>query len=372
MQPAQLGAGLDTQVAEGGARDGPIQLERVPAAPGVVQRPHQLPRRPLGQRIGPHDGTELDDQLGVPPEFEIGVDAGPVHGEAEVFELGRPQRVGHAPERGPLPQRERLGEQRGRDLGRGDRSPVQQGVRAVDVDPVGVDVEPVPRRGGEDAGAVELPQDPPQVRDVAVDDRPDGRGRVVPPERVDDVVERDDLARFEGEHREQTAHAGTADRDGVVAVDELNGPEQPEPDRGHARAHLPGVHGLPASPSPGKSTYRDRQLTNTTRPGTAEGRYQEVWSLCGFRSAGVPALRHPCTAGDEPGTPDVERPRTTGPDPVVRGRAETPGRAARGRGPPVVFAGDRAGELTPSEAPAVDRPRRRLLRGPHARAVATR
>ncbi|VVJ15018.1 Uncharacterised protein [Amycolatopsis camponoti] len=75
------------------------------------------------------------------------------------------------------------------------------------------------------------------------------------------------------------------------------------------------------------------------------------------------------TGGASP--PDVTRPRAGGPEPLVRGRAGTPGWAARGRGPPVVFPGDRAGELTPSEAPA-DRPRRRLSRGPHARAVATR
>ncbi|MFC5091867.1 hypothetical protein [Amycolatopsis plumensis] len=64
-------------------------------------------------------------------------------------------------------------------------------------------------------------------------------------------------------------------------------------------------------------------------------------------------------------------PRTTGPDPVVRGHWQNLGRAARGPVRPSATEGNRAGELTPSEdpPPAVHED---VLHGPHTRAVASR
>jgi len=108
----------------------------------------------------------------------------------------------------------------------------------------------------------------------------------------------------------------------------------------------------PASPSPEKSTYRDDRLANTAPP----GRDQDVSSRCGFRS--------PCRAG-------LRLTRTwQNPAPPVPIRwcgvtGKTPGRAARGPVRPSATEGDRAGELTPSEAPAADRPRRRVARATH-------
>ena len=98
---------------------------------------------------------------------------------------------------------------------------------------------------------------------VAVHDGARGGRRVVAPQRVDDVVERDDLVGPQGEKGEQAADAGSADRDRAITVEQLDGSEQLEarwgPGFAHARAHLPG------SPAAGKtSTYRDRRLTNTT------------------------------------------------------------------------------------------------------------
>src|SRR6185369_2184676 len=119
-----------------------------------------------------------------------------------------------------------------------------------------------------------------------------------------DLVEPYDLAGLERQQRDQAADTGTADRDGLVAVEELNGPEQLEPGLGHARAHLPGSTVSPASPPPEKSTYRDDRAANTAPP----GRDQDISSRCGFRSGRGRGLRL---------TPDMTEPRTTGPDPVV-------------------------------------------------------
>ena len=64
----------------------PVGLERLRLAARAVQREHQLAAQPLAQRVLGDERLELADELGVPPQREVGVDPGLQRGEAQLVQ----------------------------------------------------------------------------------------------------------------------------------------------------------------------------------------------------------------------------------------------------------------------------------------------
>ena len=114
-------AGLDPELLDERAAGVPVGLQRVGLPAGAVERQHQLPARPLAQRVLGDERLELRDQLGVAAEREIGLD--PVLEAARrssssraISDLGE-RLEGEVRERRPAPERERLRKPRRRARG---------------------------------------------------------------------------------------------------------------------------------------------------------------------------------------------------------------------------------------------------------------
>ena len=116
LEALQLRARVDAELLDQDPAPLLIGLERLGLASRAVERDHQLPARPLAQRILGDKRLELADDLRVSPQREIGLDALLDRREAQLLEprdrrLGEVV-VGEVPERRTAPQVERLAKQR--------------------------------------------------------------------------------------------------------------------------------------------------------------------------------------------------------------------------------------------------------------------
>src|SRR5262245_25052630 len=170
---------------------------------------------------------ELADELRMPSEREVGVDpvlecGQPDLLESEGFDLGYVDRR-------PMPELE-CAAQRLRRAGRiADRERGAAGLREAleleDVDSARVDGEPIAAGGClEEAVREQLSE----LGDVDLERVPGGVGRLLAPERVDQLVAGDDLARAEEEGREQGAALLAADLDRRTLDRGRQRPQQPE------------------------------------------------------------------------------------------------------------------------------------------------
>ena len=136
--------------------------------------------------------------------------------------------LGDLGERGPAPERERLGERLRRILGPAVRERAGAGRRAlleaVDVAAAARDVQHVGVAPGLDRVAPECAA---QIRDVALDDVARRRRRGVAPDLVDQAADRDRPVRADHEHGEHRAAARAADGDDTVAFEHLERTENP-------------------------------------------------------------------------------------------------------------------------------------------------
>ena len=186
-----------------------------------------------------HECAQLCDQLGMSARREIGNEPVLDRDEAEFLEpldLGACEIVvGEVRQRRSAPDRERLSEQDGRPcwilLAERGLAPLAKDVEPVEVDRGRRDVQRVPRiMAGHDDRAVlaHSAEGLAELRHVHLDAVFGGLRRVVAPERVDQLVDGDDLLPAEDEHGKERPTLAAAERDASVTVDHFEWSEDPE------------------------------------------------------------------------------------------------------------------------------------------------
>ena len=115
----QCPAWVDAQLLSKRLADPPIGLQRLGLPTRAVQAEQELLVQLLTQRLPRDQRLQLPDQLGVPPEGQIGLNPGLQDGEPLLLEPGalglRERLVGELRQRRAAPQLQRLAE-----LGRGE------------------------------------------------------------------------------------------------------------------------------------------------------------------------------------------------------------------------------------------------------------
>ncbi len=112
LEPPQVLARLEAELLRERAASLLVGLQRLRLPTRAVEGEHQLPPGPFAQRMLDDERLELDDELLVASELEIGLDPLLLGGEAELVEardLGLSEvRVSELRQRGAAPERERL------------------------------------------------------------------------------------------------------------------------------------------------------------------------------------------------------------------------------------------------------------------------
>ncbi len=245
LEVLQGPSGLDAQLLGEGAAAGGVPLERLGLAAAPVEREHELATQPLAQRVLLDERLELAHEVAVAPELEVRLDPLLQAGEARFLEAGDlalgPLLIGEVGERRPAPQGECLAERRRRAGGVTGRerraSGGRQLLKAVEVELPGRQVQEVTGRAGLDragTGAVGR-HGPAQLGDVHLHGLACGRRGRLPPELGDQPLGRDDLVRAQQQERQQGPLAEPSERDGPIAVEDLERPQDPEC-RGHESA----------------------------------------------------------------------------------------------------------------------------------------
>ena len=176
---------------------------------------------------------ELGAEASVPAERELGID--PVLdrcktqlGQAPPLAL-REQPRRQVVERRPTPERKRLLEQNERpfELAAAERIArlAREPLEAVQIDVVVGDAQHVAGRGRLHALG---PDDLAELRDVPVQRRGRGLGRLAAPDELDQPLARHDLVRMHEERREERALPGAAERERLPTGDDLQRPEDAE------------------------------------------------------------------------------------------------------------------------------------------------
>lgn len=237
----QAGTGLDPHLLDEDLARFLVGTQGVDLATGAVAGEHEQLPPPLPVGVLGHERLEIAERVAVAALVEQG-------GEA-VLEGGRPQLdqslafdLGEGVELDigvglPAPEGERPVEG-GLGLGgsaRGEEGPApgHPGLEHRGVQVVVGDGQEVARRSGDEhrrrlAGRAIRFEDAPQQRDVRLEGRRGGGGRLSLPEVLDDPVERDDPVRIDEEPRQQGALSGSADVERLPAVEHLDRAQHPE------------------------------------------------------------------------------------------------------------------------------------------------
>lgn len=121
VQRAEGVARFEPKVLDHSAAQGPEDFEGLLTAAGAVQCQHERSVQLLVERAGEDEGFQFTDQLVVPAEGEIGLNAQIEDAGPEFFEAGHvrgEQRAGHhVDQRGPAPQGEGTAQRRRGPLG---------------------------------------------------------------------------------------------------------------------------------------------------------------------------------------------------------------------------------------------------------------
>ena len=230
VQRAQALAGFDAQLLGQHAPPRLVDVERLGLPARAIQREHQLPARALTQRLARHEVAKRRDRLGVVAEDELRPEPLLLQRDAQLAQcrqrVERERRVGEVRERLAAPQRECFAQRRGRSGRIGARELpsrlLERALAADDVDGLGGDVEEVAGRAGHDGPVTE---DAAQLRDVALQRRGGGFGRVLP-HALDQATGRYDRAGVEREHREDRSAARAAERKRLAVGGCLQGTQQ--------------------------------------------------------------------------------------------------------------------------------------------------
>ena len=233
LERAQLGRRLDAEPVGERLVGGPVGVERVRLAPGVVEREHLAAAQALVVRVLLHERLELAHQLLVAAAGEVGVDA---VGQAREPQRLEPRRLrlgealaGDVRERGAAPQRERL-PQRGRRLVRLAARQLRAAAPQERLEAVGV--EAAGRRPQRVAAALghqhALVQRRPQPRGQHLDGLAPVLRIGAAPQLVDGAVDVHDRAAVHEQQREQRERPAPRHAPASIPRLDRDRPEDPE------------------------------------------------------------------------------------------------------------------------------------------------
>ncbi len=238
LDPPRLGAGTDPELVGEHRDQPPVRRQRLALPAVAVERHHQLGPAPLAQRLLGHELLALRDGLVVATRLQDRGQPLLGHGLAQLVEpaglRARPRPVRELGERGAPPVPQRLLEPRGRALvvAPPGRLPTFRD-QCLDGPHVGrCTVEEVPRGPRADRRPVQTVQPAAHPHDVVLQRLGRGPRRLPVPERVDQPVLADHLARVDGQHRQQAPLLRPAERHAAVPPDHLDRSEDPQ-DRLH-------------------------------------------------------------------------------------------------------------------------------------------
>jgi hypothetical protein len=273
VELAQRRRRLDAQlVGEGPAQPG-VRRHRVRLPLAAVEGQHELAVERLPHRVQRDQPLQRADQLGVPPELQLGVEP-PLGGDQpKLLEPGHlrlgERQVPYVGEGIAAPEGERLSEVVGRRRpGAGPARPAarpDQAVEPAGVDGVGRHVQAVAApMGTQQAVAAQRLAQPADVRVHGGDRATPG---IVGEQRIDDLLGGDRLPAAQQEERQQGLRAGTADLDHAVAPAHLDRSEQVEVvSRGAGVVHVPHVaRHNPVGPYIFRDSPRQRRCQRTAR-----------------------------------------------------------------------------------------------------------
>ena len=228
LEPAQVLAGLEPELLVEQPAAGLVDGERVRLAPAAVQGEHQLAAQPLAERMSADEPLQLRDELGLPAELEVGVDALLERGEPLLLEaraLGAREGCVELGERWAAPERERLPEH---ISGLGRRlvpSPCDRGLEAIEIQLALADAQQIAARLRDDRVAAERLA---QLGDVHLDRGRRRLGRLLPPELVDQPLTRDGLVRVQKQQGKEAALLRAGDLEAAAVVLDLERSKDPE------------------------------------------------------------------------------------------------------------------------------------------------
>ena len=230
----------------------PVDLQRFGLPAAAIQRDHKLRARSLAQRLGCHERFELADKRRVPPESEVCLD--PLLERLETkrldpghLDLCKPL-VGELRERPATKETKRFSQSRGRPARLLRTRLSKQALEPVQIERTRWEDERV-------AGWLGLqhlvPQHLPKSPYIHLERlrRPFGRG--LPPKRVDQLVDGDDLVRAQQQRGKQHPLLRTAKRKRALVEKRFDWPQDPELDVDARQASL----ALRARSSPAFGTF---------------------------------------------------------------------------------------------------------------------
>ena len=237
LEALKLRARVETELVREERPHVAVGLERLRLAAAPIESDHQLGPCPLAQRMLAHELLELGDQLGMPAELELRLEAVFEPGEAELAEAGE-GRVDRGVERElgerrPPPERESVVERGCGLLGTSGHQrlpPLPDApLEAVHVEPLGVDLEDIavqlryerrirPRRCEElaDLGQVDVQRGADRARPLGA------------PNPLDQALARDRLVGVQEQEREQGALPAAAERERLTVDPGFERPEERE------------------------------------------------------------------------------------------------------------------------------------------------
>ncbi len=239
--------------------------QRVGLAPAAVEREHQLPAQALAQRVARDLQLELGDHVGMEPERQVGLDPVLQAGEPQLLQphaLGERERLGELGQRGPAPDVERLAQALGGRLRvaaqqRRAAAPAQ-GLEAVQVDRVGLDLE---RVAASPRAQHAVRQHLAQLRDVDLDHLGRRLRRGLAPQLVDQRLDGDRAVGVQEQAGQQSARLAAAESERRRVGACLERTQQPEVhERSSARvlAGAQSSQAISAAPSVAASCARPR------------------------------------------------------------------------------------------------------------------
>jgi hypothetical protein len=235
LQLPERGHGLEAELVHERHSRCSVGLERVGLPVAAIERQHELAAHALAQRMLPHQGLELADELRVPSAGEVGVYAVFKQGEPQLFETRdlrlRERLEGELAQWRPAPQPERLSKQHGCPLAIFGRQClaglVSQALAPVEVKLARLHVKQVAiGPGRHPVGAVS--KSLAEARHLDLKTLSGVPGRLLAPELVDQLIGRDRLVGMNQEDREQRPLPVADDGDRPPGLVDLERAEDPE------------------------------------------------------------------------------------------------------------------------------------------------
>ena len=149
----ELRARIDAELVDERSPRVPVCGERIRLTAAPVQGEHLQPAQPLAVAMLARERFELADQLRVPSQRQVGLDALLQRGEPPLLQTRRlplgEGRVGDVRERRPVPERQRVAQDRRRGRRLGPAGPLDELDEALQVELAGLHADQVARAPGD-------------------------------------------------------------------------------------------------------------------------------------------------------------------------------------------------------------------------------